>query len=211
MEVNPARPRSKKELEITLSKLRPLRNPKPRLEQHTTPPDLAAQLIHWASMMGDVGGKRVADLGTGNGMLAIGSVLYGAREAVGVDIDPEAIEVAELNAKLMGVSDRTRFHVKDVEEFEGNFDTVLMNPPFGTVRRHADLKFLDKALEVGKVVYSIHMAGNSDFLAAKAGEKGARLTHVEKWPFPLRRTFDYHRRKVVTILVEILRFEVVRV
>ncbi len=203
------RPRDKKELEILLQGLRGLANPKPGLEQHSTPPDLASSLIHLAHLMGDLEGSLIADLGCGNGVLAIGSVLYGASKAVGVDVDPEAVMVAEENAKMVGVSDRTEFVVMDVSDFETRVDLVLQNPPFGTVRRHADLKFLDKALEISRVVYSIHMAGNAGFLADFASKRGARLTHVERWPFPLRRVFHYHRRKVVSIPVEILRFEVV--
>ncbi len=202
------RPRDKKELEIILQGLKNLENPKPGLEQHPTPPDLASSLIHLAHLMGDLEGSKVADLGCGNGILAIGSVLYGASRAIGVDIDPEAIEVARDNARALGVSDRTEFVVMDVSDFEERVDVVIQNPPFGVVRRHADLKFLDKAFQISRVVYSIHMAGNSRFLAEYASKRGARLTHIERWPFPLRRIFHYHRRRVVSIPVEMLRFEV---
>ncbi len=203
------RPRDKKELEIVLQGLKDLKNPKPELEQHTTPPDLASSLIHLAYLMGDLEGSRVADLGCGNGILAIGSLLYGASHAIGVDIDPKAVEVAKENAEAVGVSDRTEFVVMDVSNFEERVDVVIQNPPFGVVRRHADLKFLDKALQISGVVYSIHMAGNSGFLAEYASKRGAMLTHVERWPFPLRRIFHYHRRRVVSIPVEMLRFEVI--
>ncbi len=202
------RPRDKKELEIILQGLKNLENPKPGLEQHSTPPDLASSLIHLAHLMGDLEGSKVADLGCGNGILAIGSVLYGASRAIGVDIDPEAVEVARDNARALGVSDRTEFVVMDVSDFEERVDVVIQNPPFGVVRRHADLKFLDKAFQISRVVYSIHMAGNSRFLAEYASKRGARLTHIERWPFPLRRIFHYHRKRVVSIPVEMLRFEV---
>ncbi len=203
------RPRDKKELEIFLQRLKDLKNPKPELEQHSTPPDLASSLIHLVYLMGDLEGSRVADLGCGNGILAIGSVLYGASYAIGVDIDPEAVEVAKENAEAVEVSDRTEFVAMNVSNFEEKVDVVIQNPPFGVVRRHADLKFLDKALQISRVVYSIHMAGNSRFLAEYASKRGARLTHVERWPFPLRRIFYYHRRRVVSIPVEMLRFEVI--
>ncbi|HDI73775.1 MAG TPA: methyltransferase domain-containing protein [Candidatus Korarchaeota archaeon] len=203
------RPRDKRELEIILQRLRGLESPKPHLEQHSTPPNLASALIHWVWLMGDLEDLRVADLGCGNGILAIGAVLYGAESAVGVDIDPEAVKVAQANAEALGVTNRVNFLVMDVEKFERTVDTVIQNPPFGVVRRHADLKFLDKALQISRVVYSIHMAGNSRFLAEFASKRGARLTHVEKWPFPLRRIFHYHRKRLVNIPVEILRFEVI--
>ncbi len=209
MEKTRLKVRDKKELEITLQQLMALKNPKPSLEQHTTPSDLAASLIHLAWMMGDLEQREVADLGCGNGILAIGSVLYGAKRSVGIDIDPEAVEIAEENARMLGVEDKVEFIVMDVEKFQGSFDLILQNPPFGIAKRHMDLRFLGKAFQVSRVIYSIHSAGNAEFLAEFASKRGARLTHVERWPFPLRRIFRYHRRNVVNIPVEILRFEVV--
>ncbi len=202
-------PRDKKELEIALQQLMTLKNPKPDLEQHSTPPNLAASIIHLAWMMGDLEQKEVVDLGCGNGILAIGSVLYGAKRSIGIDIDLEAVDIARKNAEMLKVQDRAKFLVMDVREFQGSFDTTIQNPPFGMVKRHMDITFLDKALQVSKVVYSIHAAGNSKFLAEFASMRGAKLTHVERWPFPLKRIFQYHRRDSVSIPVEILRFEVI--
>ncbi len=202
-------PRSKKELEIALQQLMVLKDPKPSLEQYSTPPDLAASVIHLAWIMGDLEQKKVVDLGCGNGILAIGSVLYGAKGSIGIDIDPEAVSTAEKNAEMLKVQDRTKFLVMDVEEFRGSFNITIQNPPFGMVKRHIDLKFLDKALQVSKVVYSIHVAGNSKFLAEFSSKRRARLTHVEKLPFPLKRIFRYHKKSLVSIPVEILRFEVI--
>lgn len=45
---------------------------------------------------------RVLDMGTGSGILSIGALLLGAREAVGVDIDPVAVRTAGENAVQNG-------------------------------------------------------------------------------------------------------------
>ena len=47
------------------------------------------------------------DVGTGSGILAIGAALLGFQSVVGIDNDPEAIEVAEENIVLNGLSDKS--------------------------------------------------------------------------------------------------------
>lgn len=47
--------------------------------------------------------KRVADLGTGSGLVAIAAALAGAREVVGVDADPNALAALAMNAAANGV------------------------------------------------------------------------------------------------------------
>ncbi len=49
------------------------------------------------------GGERVADLGSGSGILSITALLLGAREAVAVDVDPMAEDIARENAALNGL------------------------------------------------------------------------------------------------------------
>ena len=49
-------------------------------------------------------GQSVLDYGCGSGVLAIAAMLLGAKCADGVDVDPQAIEASEANAKANGVS-----------------------------------------------------------------------------------------------------------
>ncbi|WP_299429309.1 50S ribosomal protein L11 methyltransferase [uncultured Meiothermus sp.] len=67
---------------------------------------------------------QVLDLGTGSGILAIGTALLGA-EAVGVDIDPAVIPQAIENARLNKV--QVRFLAGSLEDFEGPVDLVVAN------------------------------------------------------------------------------------
>ena len=47
--------------------------------------------------------KRILDLGTGTGVLALAASAATKVSALGTDIDPEAVRVAQLNAKLNGL------------------------------------------------------------------------------------------------------------
>ncbi len=51
-----------------------------------------------------VAGKRVLDFGSGSGIVAVAAALAGAREVIACDIDPAALDAAQANAGLNGVS-----------------------------------------------------------------------------------------------------------
>jgi ribosomal protein L11 methyltransferase len=58
-------------------------------------------------------GTGVLDLGSGSGILTIAAAKLGARRATGIEIDPEAMPVAEKNAARNGVTDRVAFVLGD--------------------------------------------------------------------------------------------------
>jgi ribosomal protein L11 methyltransferase len=58
-------------------------------------------------------GTDVLDLGSGSGILTIAAAKLGARRATGIEIDPEAMPVAEKNAARNGVADRVAFLLGD--------------------------------------------------------------------------------------------------
>jgi len=73
-------------------------------------------------------GDTVADIGCGSGVLAIAAVSLGAASALGVDTDPEAIEVSRLNAERTDVSARTSFVEGSIEAIAGSrVDIVVAN------------------------------------------------------------------------------------
>ncbi|MFN0265075.1 class I SAM-dependent methyltransferase [Tepidamorphus sp. 3E244] len=51
-----------------------------------------------------VSGKHVADIGSGSGLVAIASMKAGAAGATAIDVDAFALEAADVNAALNGVS-----------------------------------------------------------------------------------------------------------
>lgn len=147
----------KLDLEIFLSQVKPHPSPKPNLEQYTIPADVAATMLYIAAYTyNDIVDKSVLDLGCGTGRLALGAVFMGAKEVVGVDVDETAVKLAYESAVKANLKEKVHWIVGDITAVQGKFDTVLQNPPFGVQKRRADRKFLEKALEVGKTIYSLH-------------------------------------------------------
>jgi ribosomal protein L11 methyltransferase len=75
-------------------------------------------------------GDRVLDLGSGSGILSIAAVKLGAASAIGIEVDPEANEVAYRNAARNGVAERVEFLEGDaaaLAPLAGPADLVLSN------------------------------------------------------------------------------------
>jgi len=198
-----------KRLEMTLQRVAGFSSPRPALEQYQTPAPLAARLLYHALMRGDIEGKVVCDLGSGTGVLAIGAALLGAASVKGVDMDKKAVDIAYANAKLLDAD--VEFIVADVKdqnlpEVIGLCDTVIMNPPFGAQKAHADRPFIDIAISVAPVIYSIFNAGSTPFI--KTYTKG-RVDIDERvgGVFAMKRTFSFHTQDIQEIGVEILRLK----
>lgn len=74
------------------------------------------------------GENSVLDIGTGSGILAISSVLLGAKSATGVDIDAQSVKTAKENACINGVENKIEFFVGDLaDKVSGKYDIVCAN------------------------------------------------------------------------------------
>jgi release factor glutamine methyltransferase len=81
----------------------------------------------------DLRGKRVADVGTGSGVLALAAARAGAAFVAAVDVNPEAARSAAENARANGYGDRVAALCGDLLGAispGARFDVVLSNPPF---------------------------------------------------------------------------------
>lgn len=73
-------------------------------------------------------GERVADVGTGSGILSIAAVKLGAREVIAVDVDERATAVARENSQRNDVGER--IHVvcgEGLRAVEGKYDLIVSN------------------------------------------------------------------------------------
>ncbi|MCX7925683.1 MAG: 50S ribosomal protein L11 methyltransferase [Fimbriimonadales bacterium] len=73
-------------------------------------------------------GMRVADVGTGTGILAIAAAKLGAREVMAVDNDELAVKIARSNAEHNGVAEIVQAQVGDgFHALQGTFDLIVCN------------------------------------------------------------------------------------
>jgi predicted RNA methylase len=76
-----------------------------------TPPEIVDQMLRLARVGPD---DTVYDLGSGDGRLVIAAVRdFGARAAIGVEIDPTLVARSRAYARRAGVADRVTFIEQD--------------------------------------------------------------------------------------------------
>ncbi|GAB4121397.1 MAG: hypothetical protein Fur005_33610 [Roseiflexaceae bacterium] len=85
-------------------------------------------------------GMRVLDMGTGSGACAIMAARCGA-QVVAIDINPEAVRCAQINALLNRVEQALTVYQGDLFTTipQERFDLVLFNPPFFRGEAHEPL------------------------------------------------------------------------
>lgn len=155
----------------------------------TSPHIASRVLFAADASFGDLEGKAVADFGCGTGMFAIGASVVGAAHVVGVDVDERALAAARANCDAVGVTpdlvrcDVAHFPTRAQMRAAGAgpgaatpadaalpgspgrapgqplFDTVLMNPPFGTRVKGIDMLFLHAAFQVSGAGAAACMSG----------------------------------------------------
>ena len=134
------------------------------------------QLMIEALLDGEIENKRVLDMGSGTGVLAIVAAKLGAERVLAVEIDDMAEESVRENIALNGVSEKVESICGDARAIEEReFDTVLAN-----INRNillADMEAYDKTLtEGGRLVLSGFLAEDVDILVDKAASLGYKLT-----------------------------------
>ena len=166
--------------------------PIPELEQYSTPPDIAFEIIKKVNSSGNLSGK-VADLGSGTGRLAIAAALLGA-DVTGYEIDSEAMSISEKYSSQNNLD--IKWINEAVEGIETEFDTVIMNPPFGSQRPGADKIFLEKAMEIATNVWTIHLSETRKFIEKIIEKNNFHVIELYEFEYPLKNTMPFHSKRV---------------
>jgi methylase of polypeptide subunit release factors len=80
----------------------------------------------------DLSGKRVADVGTGSGILALAAARAGAASVIAIDVNPNAAETAAENARGNGFDNRVKAVASNLLSALPSlpiFDVILSSPP----------------------------------------------------------------------------------
>jgi len=129
-----------------------------------------------------------------------------------MDIDPDALNIAqenlhdfELNTMDLVLGDLTvgeeRLPAAPL------FDTVVMNPPFGTKLKGADMLFLRTALRLSKnAVYSLHKTSTRDHILKKAKDWGVSCDVIAEMRYDLPASYKMHKKASLDIQVDFIRF-----
>jgi len=166
--------------------------PIPELEQYSTPVDIVSEIIKLVSAQGHLSGN-VADLGCGTGRLAIGAALLGAK-VTGYEIDDNALELAKNYSKEHNLD--IKWVNLAIENIHKKYDTVIMNPPFGSQRPGADRAFLNKALDISTNIWTIHMAETNSFIKEFVELKSGKIVSAYEFNFPIKNTMPFHTKDV---------------
>ena len=90
----------------------------------------------------DLENKRILDIGTGSGAIAISLALESSAQVTASDISIEALQTAKTNAKRLGA--QVKFIESDLfENIDDKFDIIVSNPPYISEEEY---KTLDKDL-----------------------------------------------------------------
>lgn len=201
----------RRHLEMLIQSIPPHKNPKVKLEQYSTHPAIASDIIWNAYSLGDIYERDVIDCGCGTGIFSIASSLIGAKSVLGVDIDGEAIELSNETAKNMEITN-IEFLTSDILDLPETkrYETLIQNPPFGSQKKAmsgSDTKFINKAMAISDVIYSFHMASTRDYIIDYFEKLGGNITHEFNYRFPIPKIYDFHTQDSKDVRVIVFRVE----
>lgn len=139
-------------------------------------------------------GRTVLDIGCGSGILAIAAIKLGARSAIAIDIDPDALDNARENAALNAVQESVTLKEGDFREESARADLVLANLT-GALLERAAQKLADLVEPGGQLVVSgfTYPETGSVVPALEAVASLRTLEREDEW---MCATFAYRSRQM---------------
>ena len=86
-------------------------------------------------------------------------------------------------------------HSNIVEAIEEEFDTVIMNPPFGSQRPGADRIFLEKAMSIAKNIWTIHLSETRKFIEKTVENHNCQIIEIYGFDYPLKKSMPFHSKE----------------
>lgn len=123
--------------------------------------------------------KTIIDMGTGTGILAILSIMRGAKEVIGVEIDPDAYENACDNAALNTVNPTLICGDADALKTLPKADILLANINRNIILADMD-KYTSRLTSGGKFICSGFYLSDLDMIKEKAHSCGLKfISHAQ--------------------------------
>ncbi len=116
---------------------------------------------------------RVVDVGCGSGILGVAALLYGARRAVALDLDPRAVEETRALAKKNGVSSRIAAH-------NASLGPCVLKGWWGVVDFIAANVFLDALAGLAPLIHEALACGGRGVLSGIGYEQTVPLVRACK-------------------------------
>jgi ribosomal protein L11 methyltransferase len=122
--------------------------------------------------------ERLLDFGCGTGILALAGLWFGARRAVGLDIDPAAVHSAHINAERNGLGAQCVFSCDSLHSQNGDFDGVVANVDVSTLLQNAQA--LATRMSVGgRIALTGFLRDDVAVLTTAFASHGVQLREIE--------------------------------
>jgi SAM-dependent methyltransferase len=146
-----------------------------------TPEDLVAKMLELAEVTSN---DYVIDLGSGDGRTVIAAAKLGAK-ALGIEFNPDMVELSEKNAIEAGVAERAKFKQQDLFEADLSEATVITMFLLPDINRKLRPKLLD--LKPGtRIVSNTFSMGEWEADSQTSTDKGSSWSTALMWIIPAK-------------------------
>lgn len=100
----------------------------------------------------EIEGSRFLDLFAGSGAMGFEALSRGAKEAIFIENDREAIRCIQQNAELLNVKNRCQIIqgnvLSQLKKLKSNFEIIFADPPYHTYIQGSSTTYSEKVIEI---------------------------------------------------------------